>query len=135
MINNLKLFNKISSAINASFGSNGPEEAADSMKSVKFELVDEKTLKAKYVSIITFTNVERLNTTMKKYENEAIEVIKAALKQAQENFSKLELDGVDKKTIKFETDTKDSISNVDYINVFSPTKRAFFKYSCIVKVK
>lgn len=134
MIKDTKLFNKIATAVNSSFGTSGPGGAGLSMNSVKLDLIDENTARARCVQTVTFVNTDSVQSLMKKYEKETEDRIKLALKQAKENFEKLEIDGVDKKKITFKMETNDSTSDVEYINVFSPVKRAFYKYTCIVKI-
>lgn len=135
MIKDLKLYNKIASALNSSFGTSGPGGADLTFNSVKLDLIDENTIRARCVQTVTFVDVKMVNTLMKQYEKETVERIKNALKVAQENFEKLkDVEGVDKKTITLKIDEKTALSEVEYINVFSPVKRAFYKYSCIVKI-
>lgn len=136
MVKDLKLFNKIASAINSSFGTSGPGEAGLTLNSVKFELLDEKTAVAKCVQTVVFTDNRTIASLMKEYENRATEMVKAACKKVKENFETLnDLEGVDKKSISFFVDSKDEpLISVDYINVHSPVKRAFFKYRCKIQI-
>jgi hypothetical protein len=135
MVKDLKLYNKIATAFNSSFGNSGPGGAGLTMNSVKFEIVDVDEAIVKCVQTVSFTNVRSIEQQMKEYEKDSIERIRASLKVAKENFEKLnDLEGVEKKTISFKLDTKDSRSEVEYLNVFSPVKRAFYKYRCVVKI-
>jgi hypothetical protein len=134
-VEDYKLFNKLATAFNSTFGTSGPGEAGLVLQSVKFDLIDEKTVKAKYASTVTFTNTENLQSLMKKFENEAHERIKSALKKTQENFENLNVEDVKKKTVSFEMETKNTHSDIEYLNVFSPVKRAFYKYQCLVTIK
>lgn len=136
MIKDIKLFNKIASALNSSFGSDGPGGAGITEKSVKFTLIDEHTAKAICNQIVTFVDVRTVQSLAKQYEKETEERIKAACKKAKENFENLkDIEGVDKKSITLKIDnTVPCTSEVEYINVFSPVKRAFYKYSCMIKI-
>lgn len=135
MIKDVKLFNKIASSLNSSFGTSGPGAAGLTFDSVKLELIDETTARAKCVQTVTFVDVKTVQSLMKQYEKETEERIKSACKQAKENFANLkDVEGVDKKTITLTPDSSTAKSEVEYVNVFSPVKRAFYKYSCIVKI-
>lgn len=135
MIKDLKLFNKIATALNSNFGTSGPGAAGTTFDSVKFELIDEKTARAKCVQLVTFVDIHSVQSLMKKYEKETEERIKAALKLAKENFAKLDIQDVEKKTINLTIDSNTPITaDVEYINVSSPVKRAFYKYGCLIKI-
>lgn len=136
MIKDVKLFNKIASALNSSFGTSGPGAAGLTFDSVKFELIDENTARAKCVQVVTFVDVKSVQSLIKQYEKETEERVKSACKLAKENFANLkDIEGVDKKSISLTMDTSLPVtSEVEFINVFSPVKRAFYKYSCIVKI-
>lgn len=154
MIRDHELYTNLSKVANSSFGSSGPggvDVKKAPMQSIKFEVIDENTLKATYQSLVTFASKSMLRDLETKYKNEAMSMLKGSLERFTEDYkelvSKEKLDpgpspsGKEpestKKTIKLKANDSTITNSVEYVSysMYKPVQTGFYRLSCLIDVK
>ncbi len=128
-------FNKymsLAKALNNSWGTGS--QLRSSSQSIKFNLRDDKLMKASIQMIVMMPNNPRTAHEFKeRYKREALGKVKSALEDLKKRFE----DQNDGKTISFKmldnsvTDGIEFLTNAQY----RPTLQAFFRLNCLVDVK
>ncbi len=154
MIRDHDLYTNLSKVANSSFGSNGPggvDVKKAPMQSIKFEVIDENTIKASYQSLVTFASKSMLRDLETKYKNEAMSMLKGALERFTEDYKELvskepleqgpSPSGKDKepfkKTIKLKANDSTVTNSVEYVSysMYKPVQTGFYRLSCLIDVK
>lgn len=155
MVRDHELYSNLSKVANSSFGSTGPGGAEAnnrvSTQSIKFEVVDENTIKASYQSIVTFSSKSMLRDLETKYKQEALSMLKASMEKFSSDYEdlvskeKLEVGPVPsgakipdvKKKVKLTVNDSTVTDSVEYIaySMYSPVQRGFYRMSCLISVK
>lgn len=155
MVRNHELYTNLSKVVNSSFGSTGPGGADAnnrvSTQSIKFDVVDENTIKVSYQAIVTFASKSMYRDLKHKYRAEGISMLKASLERFAEEYkelvSKEKLEAgpapsgkdkaKEKPSIKLKANESTITDNVEYISYssYKPVQTGFYRLSCLVDVK
>ncbi len=132
LVKDYDLYNRLSRVLNNTFGTTGPGTARVSTQKVNLLVKNENVVDVKYQSIVNFTSDRNLDSLMHKFRAEGVEMIKATLKRAVENYEQ-EFPG---KSLSFDLKMDTSTDNVEFldINMYRPTRHAFFRLSCLAGV-
>ena len=134
MVRDFQLYTRLSRIANGTFGTTGPNPARVSTQSIKFEVIDENTIKVKYQAIVTFASKSMLRDLSTKYMHEGLSMIAAGLERFTEDYSET---FEDEKKIKLVMDDNSVMDSVEYVSysMYKPTQTAFFRVSALVNVK
>lgn len=157
MVRDHELYTNLSKVANSTFGSTGPGGAQASNRvstqSIKFEVIDENTIKASYQAIVTFASKSMYRDLQHKYTAEGISMLKGALERFASDYkelvSKEKLEagpspsGKDKSkekpkaTIKLSINEPTITNSVEYVSysMYKPVQTGFFRLSCLINVK
>lgn len=154
MVRDYEHYMKLAKVANSTFGTTGVNPARVSTQSVKFEAIDENTLKVTYQSMITVASKSMQLELENKHKSEGLSMIKAGLERFAESYKEMveqtEKSGLPpalsstgkkldapKKTIKLtlkEFTLNDSVELVSY-SAYKPQQQAFFRLTALVDVK
>lgn len=156
MIRDHQLYTNLSKVANSTFGTTGPGGVQASKKvaqSIKFEVIDENTLKATYQAIVNFSSQSMYRDLQQKYRMEGMSMLKGALERFAEEYKELVSqpesedqipdpsgkmpEKVAKKTIKLSANDstyQDSVEHVSY-SIYKPVQTGFYRLSCLIDVK
>lgn len=132
-IKDYKAFNRLSQAVNHTFGTNGPGAGKISTQHVGLKPLSENQLKANFHMIVTMGSVDIMEKAMQKFQKEAVAMVEASLKNASENYKQL---FPDEKSLKFKLDTKTITDNVEFVQQrqLSGVQRGYYTLQCLVDV-
>ena len=133
-IDDMKLYTRIAQTINHSFGTTGPGSQRVSTQKVSLSPVSDTLVRAHYNSIVAFSSNKMFEEMKRMHRSEAMGMLEAALKRAEEKYKEL---FPDEKAIKLEL-LEDSVQDSLEFTYFiqgTPVKRGFYKVNCLVNVK
>lgn len=155
MVRDPQLYTNLSKVANSTFGSTGPGGMQANRKvsqSIKFEVIDENTLKATYQAIVNFSSQSMYRDLQQKYKMEGMSMLKGALERFAEEYKDLvsqpenedqipdpsgKMPVTPKKTIKLSANDstyQDSVEHVSY-SMYKPVQTGFYRLSCLIDVK
>lgn len=131
MIKDLRKFNRLARIANSSMGTSGPGEYRTSTQHVRFELINEKTMKVHYQGAIAVPSKSMLGTIMSKLVNDALKFVGSTMEKFSENYKK-EFG----KDVTLEINEATIMDNVEFTSysVFKPTQSAMLRVSALINV-
>jgi hypothetical protein len=131
MVKDYAKFLRLSRILNSSFGSGGPgDEMVNGMR-VRLDPIDDGHVRARFITIASFKSDLMLQQLTRKYKDEAIEMFRAAIKEAARLY-KEEFDGSITLTLDAES-LEDSVEFV-HMSQYTALSRAFYRVVALVKV-
>lgn len=131
MVRDYKKLLRISQVLNNSFGTPGPGSTVVNGFNVKLDPIDEGLVKARAIMNVSFRSDQMMRELMRKYRDEAVAMIKAALDRAAEEYEAT----FDEK-VKFSFDEKAITESTEFYHVsqYTAQSRAFYRVTALVKV-
>lgn len=131
LVKDLRKFQRLSRIANSTLGTSGPGEYRTSTQHVKFELVNENTMKFHYQGAISVPSKSMLGTIMTKLIGDALKFTSASMEKFSENYKEEFGKSV---TLKMnETTIMDNVEFTSY-SVFKPAQSAMLRVTGIIDV-
>jgi hypothetical protein len=133
MVQDQTKYYNLSRICNSTFGTQGPGENKTFVaQNIKFHVVDDKTLKASYQTIVTFASKSMLRDIREKYKKDALVLLEKAVKNFVAEYK--EQFGEEIKLSLKDFTITDDVEFVSY-SMYSPINRGFYRFNCLVEVK
>lgn len=132
LVKNYKKFLNLSKLLNNSFGSTGPDPLRLGTQSLKFEILDDGMLKVLFITTVSFPSETIMREARKRWETEAISMIKGALKELEEQYKENYKESINCSII--DDSFNDSFEFVSY-SMYNPIKRALYRVGVFVEVE
>lgn len=134
LINDYQKYINLSRLLNTTFGGDSTDFGKTTQtQSIKFDIMDEGLIKVRYLTIVNFGSDTLMREMMKRFREEGISMIEAALKNVKEQY-KEQFDGQDVPSFTLEEDTvNEDIEHISYYN-YSGNRKAYFRIACLVSV-
>lgn len=131
MVRDYKKLLRVSQVLNGSFGTDGPGGQIVNGFNVRLDPIDEGLIKARAIMNVSFHSDQMMRELLRKYRDEAVEMIKAALRKAEADYE-ARFD----ETIKFSFDEKslDESTEFYHVNQYTAQSRAFYRVTVLVQV-
>jgi hypothetical protein len=134
LIKDLKKFNRLSRIANSTLGSNGPGGSGytgTTTQHLRFELINERTIKAHYQGAIAVPSKSMLSTLMGKLVSDAL----SSIKRGTENFAREYKEQFDK-SITLTINENSVVDNVEFTSysVFRPTQSGMLRVTALIEV-
>lgn len=131
MVRDFDKYTNLSKVANGTFGTTGLGAARVSTQSLKFEVIDERTLKLHYQSIVTFASKSMLRDLMHKYLVDAMSMVEGGVDKFAEEYEDQNGDSIRLQVRDNSID--DSVEYISY-SMYSPIQRGFYRLTCLVDV-
>ena len=154
MVRNYEQFMNLAKVANGTFGTTGVNPARVSTQSVKFEAIDENTLKVSYMAMITVASKSMQLELENKHKSDALAMIKVGIERFVEGYKEmmeqneksdlpLALSATGKKpepvkaTVKLSLKDFTITPSVELVSysAYKPQQQAFYRLSALVDVK
>jgi hypothetical protein len=131
MVRDYKKLLRISQILNGSFGTGGPGRHVVSGFNVRLDPIDDRLVKARCIMNVSFRSDQMMRELLRKYRDESVEMIKAALDRAAKDYE-VEFD----EKIKFSFDEKalDESTEFYHVSQYTAQSRAFYRVTALVRV-
>lgn len=132
MVRDYKKYMKLANIANSTFGTTGFSQTKIATQHIKVEVIDEKTMKVSFQSVVNFDSKSILRETMPKHKIDAISMIEATITKFVEVFK--ETHG---ETINISIRDASYVDNVEFTSysIYSPSQRGFYRLQCLADVK
>ncbi len=134
LVKDYQRFLNLSRVLNSTFGSEGVENRPVNTQSVKFDLLDDGLLKVRYVMIVNFGSDSLMREMMRRYRDEAIAMLEAALKTIKEKYEK---EFPSSKVPNFNIVQSTTGEEVEFLtfNMYKGSRKAYYKFGCLIEVE
>lgn len=123
---------RLSQVLNSTFGTDGPGFQHVNGMNVKLKAIDSGLVKAHCVMSVTFRTDQMMRERLRKHRDEAVEMIKGAIKRAKDDYESK----FDEKIV-FEMDSNSLEESTEFVHVspYSSINRVFYRVNALIKVK
>ena len=132
MVRDFDKYTNLAKVANGTFGTTGLGTARVSTQSLKFEVIDEHTLKITYQSLVTFASKSMLRDLMHKYKVDAMSMVEGSVDKFVEEYKEQNEDDKVRLQVR-DNSVDDSVEYISY-SMYSPIQRGFYRLSCLVDV-
>lgn len=136
LIQDYERYNRLATVFNGTFGSTGPQQRKVSTQSVKFELIDENTVKVRYMTIVNFPSHALQRDLARKYRQDGLDYVRAALDKSVEKYEELHSEKEGYKKLKWKLDENALDEGFEFLHnsAYAPVKRAYFRIICVAEL-
>jgi hypothetical protein len=134
LVKNYQKFLNLSKVINSSFGTEGAENGRLHTQSIKFDMLDDGMLKCRYLAVVNFGSDSIVREMRGRYEDEARELIKAAVKKIKEDYKEQFPDSEQPKFNLIESSVGHDVEFLTY-SMYSGSRKAYYRFGCLISVE
>lgn len=132
-VENFDKYMQVAKVLNNSWGTGSQVQKHNSSQSIKFNLRDDKLMKASLVMIVNMPNNPKTAQEFKtRFKNEALGKIKSAMEGLKERFE----DQNDGKTLRLKMLDNSVTEGIEYLTnaQYRETLHAFYRLDCLIEV-
>jgi len=133
LVKDYQRFLNLSRVLNSSFGTEGVENRPFNTQSVKFDLMDDGLIKVRYLMIVNFGSDTMMREMMRRYRDEAVEMLKGALKTIKEKY---ETEFPQSTAPTFDIVESTIGEEVEFLtfNMYKGSRKAYYRFGCMIEV-
>lgn len=123
---------ELSKVLNNSWGT-GSQLRAGTSQSIKFNLRDDKLMRASFMMIVNMPNNPQTAHEMKvRFRNQALQMVKGALEELKKRYEEQN----DGKTLNLKMQDNSVQEGIEYLTnaQYRPNLQAYFRLSCLIEV-